>query len=200
MTDNQTPPESPEKGKSQTAYGESRTAARVSPAAESAVPENLPRRIFFKIVAFSWAHFFVICALFSAWLGRFLFPNVRFEPPTRFRIGRPNDFLPGAVDTRFKKRYGIWIVRTSDRIYALSTVCTHLGCTPNWLPTEEKFKCPCHGSGFDRGGINFEGPAPRPLERYQVALDESGLIVVDKSVVFRQEKSEWDLPESYVAL
>jgi cytochrome b6-f complex iron-sulfur subunit len=146
----------------------------------------------------SWAHLIVIVGCFGAWFSRFLFPNVRFEPPTRFRIGTPDDFIPGIVDTRFKKRHGVWIVRADNRIYALSTTCTHLGCTPNWLPTEEKFKCPCHGSGFSRSGVNFEGPAPRPLERFQITLDDAGTIVVDKSVVFRQEKDEWELPDSYV--
>ena len=61
-----------------------------------------------------------------------------------------------------------------------STICTHLGCTPNWLEAENKFKCPCHGSGFYMSGINFEGPAPRPLERVTVSLADDGQVLVDK--------------------
>ena len=61
-------------------------------------------------------------------------------------------------------------------------MCTHLGCTPRWLVAENKFKCPCHGSGFHKNGINFEGPAPRPLERFKITLAEDGQLVVDKSV------------------
>ena len=80
----------------------------------------------------------------------------------------------GDVSTRFKDQFAVWIVRTPTEIYVLSTVCTHLGCTPNWLSGEQKFKCPCHGSGFRKTGINFEGPAPRPLERYRVALADDG--------------------------
>ena len=92
------------------------------------------------------------------------------------------------------------MVRVAEGIYALSTTCTHLGCTPNWLATENKFKCPCHGSGFYKTGINFEGPAPRPLERYRISLAEDGQILIDKSKKFQQEKGEWNNPESFLTL
>jgi len=94
----------------------------------------------------------------------------------------------------------VWLVREEEGIYALSTTCTHLGCTPNWLESEQKFKCPCHGSGFYKTGINFEGPAPRPLERYTIRLGEDGQIVVDRSKKYQQEKGEWSSPESYLEL
>ena len=88
--------------------------------------------------------------------------------------------------------------QTTGIIYALSTTCTHLGCTPNWLEREEKFKCPCHGSGFKITGINFEGPAPRPLERWAIGIGEDGQIVVDKSQKFQQEMGQWNNPESFI--
>ena len=78
------------------------------------------------------------------------------------------------------------------------TTCTHLGCTPNWLEAEQKFKCPCHGSGFRKTGINFEGPAPRPLERYRIGLADDGQVLVDKSAKFQGEKGEWANPESFL--
>ena len=90
------------------------------------------------------------------------------------------------------------MVRNEEGIYALSTVCTHLGCTPNWLATEQKFKCPCHGSGFRSSGINFEGPAPRPLERFMIYLADDGQIVVDKTKAFKFEKGEWEREESFL--
>jgi len=83
-------------------------------------------------------------------------------------------------------------------VYALSTVCTHLGCTPNWLEGEQKFKCPCHGSGFRKTGVNFEGPAPRPLERMGIRLAPDGMLEVDKSVKFQQELGQWEISASYV--
>ena len=131
-------------------------------------------------------------------LIRFLFPNVLFEPPQSFKIGFPDDFTKGAVDLRFKRKYAVWIVRNDEGIYALSTVCTHLGCTPNWLATERKFKCPCHGSGFRASGINFEGPAPRPLERFRILLADDGQIIVDKNKKYQQEKGEWEQDESFL--
>ncbi|MBT3435954.1 MAG: Rieske 2Fe-2S domain-containing protein [Nitrospinaceae bacterium] len=139
----------------------------------------------------------------SLWIGmlgflRFLFPRVLFEPPTNFKAGPPSAFAVGSVDTRFVGSQRVWIIREDKGFYALSAICTHLGCTPNWLRAENKFKCPCHGSGFWRSGINFEGPAPRPLERFKIVLAEDGQILVDKTGVFRQERGQWGDPEAYL--
>ena len=138
-------------------------------------------------------------ALLAMTLGtvRFLFPNVLSEPPSRVKVGFPDQFEEGKVVERFKDQ-NIWVVRHNGLIYALSTTCTHLGCTPNWLEREEKFKCPCHGSGFKITGINFEGPAPRPLERWAVSIGDDGQIVVDMSRKFQQERGEWNNPESFI--
>lgn len=126
---------------------------------------------------------------------RFMFPNVLREPPSRFKVGPPDQFPPGQVETKFKAQFGVWIVNTTYNgeqvIYALKSVCTHLGCTPNWLEGEQKYKCPCHGSGFYKDGINFEGPAPRPLERYAISVASDGQVEVDKSRLFLEEKGEW---------
>ena len=113
-----------------------------------------------------------------------------------FKIGYADDFDVGKVDLRFKKEFNVWVVRDKESIYALSTVCTHLGCTPNWLEAEKKFKCPCHGSGFRSSGMHFEGPAPRPLERFRIFLAGDGQIVVDKNKKFNFEKGEWTRPEA----
>ena len=83
-----------------------------------------------------------------------------------------SSYEEGKVEDKFKE-IGSWVIRyqddrSRDIIYALSTTCTHLGCTPNWLEADKKFKCPCHGSGFKITGVNFEGPAPRPLERWAI--------------------------------
>lgn len=134
--------------------------------------------------------------------ARFMFPNIRIEPPSEFRVGFPADFAPGQVETKFKAQFGVWIVRTEyegqAQIFALKSVCTHLGCTPNWLEGEQKFKCPCHGSGFYKDGINFEGPAPRPLERYGISQASDGQLVVDKSKKFNEEKGQWADSTSFV--
>lgn len=135
-------------------------------------------------------------------LARYMFPNILIEPPTRFKVGPPSNFGPGQVETKFIPEFGVWIVRYEFEgramIYALKSVCTHLGCTPNWLEAEQKFKCPCHGSGFYKDGINFEGPAPRPLERYAISLADDGQLEVDKSRTFNQEQGQWKDAASFV--
>jgi len=129
---------------------------------------------------------------------RSAFPRVLFLPPSTFKAGSPKDFAVGEVSEKFKKDYRVWIVREPEGFYALFAKCTHLGCTPRWLLAESKFKCPCHGSGFYRSGINFEGPAPRPLERLKITLAEDGQLVIDKSVKFLFEKGQWGKPGSFV--
>ena len=115
---------------------------------------------------------------------RFFFPRTLFEPTTVFVVGYPSDFGFG-VDTRFQQADRIWIVRDAEGIFAIFARCTHLGCTPDWKPSEHKFKCPCHGSGYDGEGINFEGPAPRPMDRAHVELLPTGQIQVDTSRLYQ---------------
>ena len=157
---------------------------------------RIGRRGFFTWLSLGWIAFAGATGGFFTVMIRFLFPNVLFEPPQTFKLGFPDDYSKNSVDIKFKKQFNVWVVRDDESIFALSTVCTHLGCTPNWLPTEVKFKCPCHGSGFRMTGINFEGPAPRPLERYKISLANDGQILVDKTKSFKWEKGEWENPES----
>ena len=142
--------------------------------------------------------------LFSLGLARYMFPNVLAEPPSRFKVGFKEGFPAGKVETKFVPQYGVWVVngefQGQQQIYALKTVCTHLGCTPNWLEAEQKFKCPCHGSGFYKDGINFEGPAPRPLERYAIRIADDGQLEIDKSKAFQEELGQWADPDSYVTV
>jgi cytochrome b6-f complex iron-sulfur subunit len=118
---------------------------------------------------------------------RFFLPRTIFEPSNVFRIGYPQDFAFG-VDTKFQQQYRIWVVRNAERLFVIYARCTHLGCTPDWKAGEAKFKCPCHGSGYDSEGINFEGPAPRPMDRAHVALDPEGQLVVDVGRLYQQPK------------
>jgi cytochrome b6-f complex iron-sulfur subunit len=152
----------------------------------------------------AWGAFSAASAAALAATGRFMFPNVLNEPPQQFKAGLPTEYGLG-VDERFKDKFGIWIVKTSDDdivhaggFYALFTVCTHLGCTPNWLAAENKFKCPCHGSGYHVSGVNFEGPTPRPLERARIVLADDGQILIDKSRHYQEELGQWMDPESFL--
>ncbi len=154
------------------------------------MPGVWSRRDFFGRLG--WAGFGLF-ALTTVMAGmRSAFPRVLFKPDTTFKAGRPDDFPIGEVSEKFKKDFRVWIVRNETGMYALYAKCTHLGCTPRWLSTESKFKCPCHGSGFYQTGINFEGPAPRPLERVRVAMAEDGQLLIDVGVRYRQENGEWE--------
>jgi len=160
--------------------------------------------VVFSPVVVAWTSFFAALGASTLGLARFMMPNVLVEPPTKFKIGPTTDYAPGTVSTKWQAQFNIWVVNSEvdgiRSIYALSTVCTHLGCTPNWLEGEQKFKCPCHGSGFYKSGVNFEGPAPRPLERVGLRLAEDGMLEVDKSVKFQKELGQWTNSSSFVGV
>jgi cytochrome b6-f complex iron-sulfur subunit len=78
---------------------------------------------------------------------RSAFPRVLFLPPSKFKAGYPTDYVIGEVSEKYKQAYRTWIIHTKAGFYAIFAKCTHLGCTPRWLATEQKFKGPCHGSG-----------------------------------------------------
>jgi len=128
---------------------------------------------------------------------RFFFPRALYEPKKLFDVGYPSDYGFG-VDEKYKQSDRVWIVRNAEGIFAIHAVCTHLGCTPNWLPSEGKFKCPCHGSGYDNEGVNVEGPAPRPMDRAHIELLPTGEIQVDTSVLY--QFGRWDEPGSILRI
>ena len=157
------------------------------------------RREFLTLAA--WGAFFTGLAGSAFAVLRFFIPQITYDPPSVFKIGPPENYTPGVVDERWKKKFRIWVIRDNPAegggMYVIFARCTHLGCTPNWLEGQNKFKCPCHGSGFRRVGINFEGPAPRPLERCRLALADDGQILVDINNRFKNPK-DWKKPEAYL--
>ena len=181
------------------------TAATPPPAA--AAPPKPPakpaakgesRRGFLDWFITAWTAFVGAMVVMTLGTLRFLMPNLSDTPP-KVKVGQPDNFEEGKVSDKFKPDH-VWVVRYEGKIYALSTTCTHLGCKPNWLEREQKFKCPCHGSGFYITGINFEGPAPRPLERWGVSIGDDGQVVVDKSQIFQQEMGQWEDPDCFIAV
>jgi len=111
----------------------------------------------------------------------FLRPKVLFEPPTSFVAGNALDYPEGTV--RFNKDHQAYVIGAAGGVYALSAVCTHLGCITRFLSDEGVIACPCHGSRFDLEGNVIHGPAPRPLPWLEVEADQQGNLVVDTSVV-----------------
>jgi len=153
------------------------------------------RRIVWATIAGALTTFFLMFV-------RFFLPRSILEPSSIFRIGPPADYAIG-VDTKWQQQYRIWVTRTSDRLFVIYARCTHLGCTPDWKASENKFKCPCHGSGYDSEGINFEGPAPRPMDRAKVTLDAEGQILVDTGKLFswpKGETSHFDDKDAFISV
>jgi cytochrome b6-f complex iron-sulfur subunit len=146
----------------------------------------------------SWSGFGIFTTIGLLGFVRSAFPRVLFTPPSTFKAGLPSDYTIGEVSEKYKQEHRVWIIREADGFYALFAKCTHLGCTPRWLKVEEKFKCPCHGSGFRKTGINFEGPAPRPLERYRMTMADDGQLVVDMGVTYRFERGDWEKPGAFL--
>ena len=117
---------------------------------------------------------------------QFLSPNVLLEPSLKFKAGLPEYYPPGSVT--FHKEQKVFIVRAKEGyFYALSAICTHLGCIANWKSEDGIIACPCHGSKFDKDGKVLDGPAPKPLPRFSMVLDEQGQLVVDKGSLVGEE-------------
>jgi cytochrome b6-f complex iron-sulfur subunit len=139
-------------------------------------PGNVSRRDFFNEVA--WG------ALGIAGLGavvvtyRFLSPNVLFEPSPTFRAGNPDLYPVNSVT--YLQDQQVYIIRMAEGFYAVSAVCTHLGCITQWKPDANQIACPCHGSKFRSDGTKIEGPAPRPLPHFSVTLTADGELIVNK--------------------
>lgn len=183
--------------------------ADLSNAAQAASEPNAGRRSVVRLMlgslfAVGMTALAAACGLWTAATARFLMPNVVTEPARRFKVGAAGSYAPGHVETRYKEKFGVWVVhglyRGQAQIYALRTVCTHLGCITTWQASDAKFKCPCHGSGFSIDGINREGPAPRPLERCAIRVADDGQLEVDRGRIFQEELGQWNDPESFVTV
>lgn len=149
---------------------------------QTAAPPVGPRRAFLKrasLLAFTGAFVAQGVALLRA-----LWPDVLYEPASRFKVGTPSEFAEGVT---FIEARRLFIARRGNEFYAMSAVCTHLGCTvkpaAGAAPGSSEFHCPCHGSRYHEDGVNYAGPAPRPLERYrlEIAADD-GQVLVDSGV------------------
>jgi cytochrome b6-f complex iron-sulfur subunit len=106
---------------------------------------------------------------------RYLVPTVLYEPPARFTVGSPGDFPPGSVTFLEDRR--LFVFNGADGFFAISSVCTHLGC--NVKRGGPGFECPCHGSRFDENGRVVHGPAPAALAWYALSLSPRGEVIVD---------------------
>ncbi|TAK58129.1 MAG: ubiquinol-cytochrome c reductase iron-sulfur subunit [Bacteroidetes bacterium] len=137
---------------------------------------EIDRRTF--LTALGWIGVGLSAAV--AALGNLLYlkPAVDYGPPTLIRAGKPDEYKEGIKEVLENDR--IAIVRDKKGFAAISVTCTHLGCTVR--TSDAGFECPCHGSQFDNDGLVTGGPAPRPLDWYQVSVAPNGELEIDKSV------------------
>jgi len=129
---------------------------------------------------------------FSLQSFRSLIPNVLYEPPQKFKIGSPSLLAEGVTFLEDKRLY---VFKEGNSFYAISGVCTHLGCTVKYTKLNQpkqveidgekqtipfEFHCPCHGSKFYADGTHYAGPAPQPLHWYRLEVSsEDGQLVVN---------------------
>ena len=112
----------------------------------------------------------------------FIKPRATYGQPNRFSIGKPEDFPPGARVSLDARR--VCVVRDGDKMAAISTTCTHLGCIVS--VSETGFSCPCHGSRYDQDGNVTGGPAPKALPWVHVGLAPNGELEIDKDTEIEQ--------------
>jgi len=104
-------------------------------------------------------------------------PSVFPEANTRVKLGPLSQYI--GVPVTAIPEHRLWIHWETDGLYAISGVCTHLGCIVQ-REGEAGFFCPCHGSRFDGAGRPIAGPAPGPLHYLLLQVSADGQLVVDK--------------------
>ena len=131
------------------------------------------------LLALGWGSLVASCAVAAFGFVRSLVPDVLFEPPSRFKADKPQDYLEGIVKLIPEEK--VFIDRDANGIFAVSARCTHLGCLVDWSEDDNGYQCPCHGARFHRDGTNYAGPAPRPLPHFEVTLAKDGRLLIDKN-------------------
>ncbi len=146
---------------------------------------EITRRSFFVIVG--W-FFTLVVGFVGIGAGiRFVWPAVLFEPPSRKKVGLPNDIPEN--DFRFIEDLKVYVFRgTGNEFHAVSAVCTHLRCTVAYQSDKDSFYCPCHGGVFDNHGNVLAGPPPKPLPFYHISLAPDGQLMVDTNICIDSDK------------
>ena len=120
---------------------------------------------------------------------QFLSPNVLYEPSPIINAGKPESYPLNSVTLDVNS--AIYLIHANEGFFALSAICTHLGCMTAWKPELGLIACPCHGSKFSvfdskkSPGEKIEGPAPKPLPWLRTWVSDDGDLMVDRSTNIR---------------
>ena len=143
--------------------------------------DDVSRRQFF--VKLGLGSLSIAAAGTTVFAYQFLSPNVLFEPSPVVNAGKPESYPVDSVTLDVNS--GIYLIHAKEGFFALSAVCTHLGCLTAWKPELGIIACPCHGSKFSREGVKQEGPAPKPLPWLRTWVSDEGDLMVDRSATIR---------------
>jgi cytochrome b6-f complex iron-sulfur subunit len=143
---------------------------------------KITRRLFLEIIG----KLSVVVALVAEAFGalKAFIPQVLYEPPSKFKIGKPDDFPEGIT---FLSQHKLYIFRDGNDFRSVSAICTHLNCVADWKPDQHEFYCSCHGSVFSKDGINLSGPAPKPLSWFPLSFAPDGNFIVETDRQVTQE-------------
>jgi Rieske Fe-S protein len=101
--------------------------------------------------------------------------KVELGTPTLFKVDIERQ--TGWIVER-EKRSAYVLTDNGRDFVAMSSICTHLGCRVRWIPEREQFYCPCHDGVFDKEGNVVSGPPPRPLDRYEIKVEDNQLLIL----------------------
>lgn len=135
---------------------------------------NITRRLFLEVSG----KLSVVVALCAEAFGaiKAFIPQVLYEPPSKFKIGKPDDYSDGVT---FLPEHRLYIFRQGNEFHVVAATCTHLKCVTEWKPEQREFYCSCHGSVFSEDGTNIGGPAPKPLSWHPLSIAPDGNFLVD---------------------
>ena len=111
----------------------------------------------------------------DAWIRLGGVSRVELQTPTLFKtkVIRQTGWITD------ERELSVYVFTENGRDYtAMSNICTHLGCRVRWIDEQDQFFCPCHNAVFDKLGQVVDGPPPRPLDRYEIKVEDDQIFIL----------------------
>lgn len=120
--------------------------------------------------------------------------NESSEPEVDSVTVPAGDIPPAGEEPLHSDEGRFFLIHNEDGLLALYSKCTHQGCAVEWKGSDVMFNCPCHGSRFDRHGVDIQGPTERPLDLMAISVQSDGSLQVDTTAI--SEREEWSPDQS----